>query len=95
MLGLALAEVVGVAWVYGVNSIIADLNIMLDRSEGERGIVYVIIGHVQEAGLVLALLLGPGHPRGSGGHPLLLPGLIPACGLQQPPAPPGGTGDNF
>ena len=40
VLGLALAEVVGVAWVYGVNSIIADLNIMLDRSEGEREIVY-------------------------------------------------------
>ena len=34
VLGLALAEVVGVAWVYGVNSIIADLNIMLDRSGG-------------------------------------------------------------
>ena len=42
VLGLALAEVVGVAWVYGVNSIIADLNIMLARSEGEREIVYVI-----------------------------------------------------
>ena len=34
VLGLALAEVVGVAWVYGVNSIIADLNIMLGRSGG-------------------------------------------------------------
>ena len=34
VLGLALAELVAVAWLYGVNSIIADLNIMLDRSGG-------------------------------------------------------------
>ena len=34
VLGLALAELVAVAWLYGLNSIIADLNIMLDRSGG-------------------------------------------------------------
>ena len=34
VLALALVEVVGVAWVYGVSTIIRDLNIMLNRNLG-------------------------------------------------------------